>query len=391
MRKRMTHIIYTNHISRIRVTGENTMAEKDLGYRRVQCTGRGSYIISLPKEWVQDIGLKRGSEIAFNLEPDLTLTLVPRKIREKTSEEVGKLKEYYINVDPQENIESTLRMIEALYVISADVIRIHFKKTKGNTYKCKTEVKNFSKETFLGSEIIEETENEVTLQILVKHSEFPIEKAVRRMVIVALAAHRDVILALKGGNKELFENIVNAQHDSNRLGLYIVRQLKFGIEHNMYRELGFKTPKEFLLYRIIVNDIKDIGENAMNIMNNILTVQKLVDDQLLFIKEPMDEEVYSQIINLNNLAYQLFEDATKAMFKRDYNDAEALIPKRQSYVKLENDLIRLMSSKKMDPNISAILRLVLDSSKRILDYGQDIAELTLNRTVEELCASFAVK
>ncbi len=53
------------------------MAEKDLGYRRVQCTGRGSFIISLPKEWVQDIGLKRGSEIAFNLEPDSSLTLVP--------------------------------------------------------------------------------------------------------------------------------------------------------------------------------------------------------------------------------------------------------------------------------------------------------------------------
>ena len=30
------------------------MAEKDLGYRRVQCTGRGSYIISLPKEWVEE-------------------------------------------------------------------------------------------------------------------------------------------------------------------------------------------------------------------------------------------------------------------------------------------------------------------------------------------------
>jgi phosphate uptake regulator len=175
------------------------------------------------------------------------------------------------------------------------------------------------------------------------------------------------------------------------LGLYIVRQLKFGIEHNMYRELGFRTPKEFLLYRIIVNDIKDIGDNALNIMNNIVTVQKLVDDQLLFFKEPMDEEVFAQLLSFNSLAYQLFEDATKAMFKRDYNDAEALIPKRQAYVKLENELIRLMSSKKMDPNISAVLRLVLDSSRRILDYGQDIAELTLNRTVEELCVSFAVK
>ncbi len=345
----------------------------------------------MPKEWVQDIGLKRGSEIAFNLEPDSSLNLVPRKIKEKTADKEGnKLKEYYISVDPEEELESTLRMIQALYVISADIMRVHFRGS-GDISKCKTGVKNFAKQTFLGSEIIDETNDEVTIQILVKHSEFPIEKAVRRMVIVALAAHRDVILALKGGNKELFQNIVNSQHDSNRLGLYIVRQLKFGIEHNMYRELGFRTPKEFLLYRIIVNDIKDIGENAINIMNNLVTVQKLVDDQLLFIKEPMDEELYSQIINYNTLAFQLFEDSTKAMFKRDYNDAEALIPKRQGYVKLENDLIRLMSSKKMDPNISAILRLVLDSSRRILDYGQDIAELTLNRTVEELCASFAVK
>jgi hypothetical protein len=116
-------------------------------------------------------------------------------------------------------------------------------------------------------------------------------------------------------------------------------------------------------------------------MNNLSTVQKLVNDQLLFIKEPMDEELYSQIINFNTLAYQLFEDAAKAMFKRDYNDA-ALIPKRQGYAKLENELIRPMS-KKMDPNISAILRLALIAPTHT-DYAQDVAELALNRTVEEL-------
>src|SRR5512147_1594223 len=92
------------------------LAEKDLGYRRIQCTGRGSYIISLPKEWVQDVGLKRGSEIAFNVEPDFSLNLIPRKIREKNSDNVGsKLKEYYISVDPTEDFESTLRLIQSLY------------------------------------------------------------------------------------------------------------------------------------------------------------------------------------------------------------------------------------------------------------------------------------
>jgi hypothetical protein len=79
------------------------------------------------------------------------------------------------------------------------------------------------------------------------------------------------------------------------------------------------------------------------------------------------------------------------MFKRAYNDAEKIITKRGSFVTLENELIRLMSIKKLDPNVAAILRLMLDSSRRIMDYGQDIAELTLNRTVEEICTSFEVK
>jgi len=368
------------------------MAEKDLGYRRVQCTGRGSYIISLPKEWVQDIGLKKGSEIAFNVQADSSLTLVPRKLKEKYEEDDNaKLKEYYINVEPaEEDLHATLHMIQALYVISADIIRVHFKGVE-DASKRKTEIRNFARDTLLGAEIIDETPDEIMLQILIKHSEFPIEKAVRRMAIVALSANREAISALKNRKQELFQSVINARNDANRLGLYVVRQLKFGIERNLFRELGFKTPKEFLLYRITVNDIKNIGENAMNIINNLATFQKQIDDQLLFIKEPIDEEVYSQMLNFNSLAHQLFEESTKAMFKRAYNDAEKIIAKRGSFVTLENELIRLMSSKKLDPNVAAILRLMLDSSRRILDYGQDIAELTLNRTVEEICTSFEIK
>jgi phosphate uptake regulator len=368
------------------------MAEKDLGYRKVQRTGRGSYIISLPKDWVQDNGLKKGSEIDFNVQSNSSLILVPRKLKEKIDETGGaKLKEYYINVDvSEEDLQSTLRMIKALYVISADIIRVHFKGAE-DIAKCKSIVKNFARDTLLGAEIIDETPEEIALQILIRHSEFPIEKAVRRMAIVALATNRDAILALKKRDAVLFQNVINGHHDANRLGLYVVRQLKFGIERNMFRELGFRTPKEFLLYRITVNDIKNIAENALNIINNLETFQKQIDDQLIFVKEPIDEEIYLQMLSFNAEAHQLFEEAAKAMFKRAYNDAEKIIAKRGSYVPLETELIRLMSAKKLDPNVAAILRLMLDSSRRILDYGLDIAELTLNRTVEEICTSFEVK
>ena len=367
------------------------MVEKDLGYRRVQCTGRGSYIISLPKEWVEDLGLNRGSEIAFNIQPDSTLMLVPRKIMEKEGRENGsKPKEYYINIDSKEPPQSTMRMIRALYAIGADIIRVHFKNTQDAT-KNKNDIKNLARDNFLGSEIIDETQDEITLQILIKHSEFPIEKAVRRMAIVALAANRDAIAALKDRSTSIFESVISAHNDVNRLGLYIVRQLKHGIERNLYRELGFRTPKEFLLYRIAVNDIENIAQNAMNIINNLGTLQKLIDNETLFIKDPIDEEIYNQLVYFSSQAHQLYDDSIKALFKRDYKDAEKLISKREALMPLENELIMLMSSKKHDPNIASVLRLIFDSSRRIMDYSRSMAELTLNRTVEEQCSTLTSK
>jgi phosphate uptake regulator len=367
------------------------MAQKDLGYRRVQCTGRGSFIISLPKEWVEDLELNRGSEIAFNIQPDSTLTLIPRKIMEKEGRDNSvKPKEYYVNVDPKEPTQSTIRMIRALYAIGADIIRVHFKNSQDAT-KYKNDIKNLARDNFLGSEIIDETQDEITLQILIKHSEFPLEKAVRRMAIVALAANRDAIAALKDRSTVLFESVISAHNDVNRLGLYIVRQLKHGIERNLYRELGFRTPKEFLLYRIAVNDIESIAQNAMNIINNLGTLQKLIDNETLFIKDPVDEEIYNQLVYYSTQAHQLYDDAIRALFKREYKEAEKLISKRESLVPLENELIMLMSSKKLDPNIVSVLRLIFDSSRRIMDYSRNMAELTLNRTVEEICSTLTYK
>ena len=129
----------------------------------------------------------------------------------------------------------------------------------------------------------------------------------------------------------------------------------------------------------------------MNIINNLGSLQKLIDDQTLFVKDPIDEEIYNQLVSYSTQAHQLYDDSIKALFKREYKDAEKLISKRESLHTLENELIMLMSSKKMDPNIASVLRLIFDSSRRIMDYSGNMAELTLNRTVEELCSTLAYK
>ncbi|MGB9854331.1 MAG: AbrB/MazE/SpoVT family DNA-binding domain-containing protein [Candidatus Bathyarchaeales archaeon] len=357
--------------------------EKDLGYRKIQCTGRGSYIICLPKEWVESIELEKGSEIAFKLQDNSLLTLVPRKILEK-SEGVKKpkLKEYWVNIKPKEDTQSVCRKIKALYLIGADIIKVRIKNEEEFS-KHAPAITELVKNVLLGAEIIDATSNEITIQILVNHPSFPIESAIKRMATMVLLASKSIISSLENMSDEMFKNIRDMCLDANRLNLYVIRQLKYGIQRNLYKEMGFKSPKEFLLYRMIAQNIKDIAENIIKVVDNLEAFEKLIHEHVIFLKEKFDEEAYSQISKFTSSAHQVFEESIKTLFKQDYIQADKIITEAESLIKLENELLIMLMSKKMDPNLSSILRLISDNARRIIDCSKDIAELTLNLTVEE--------
>jgi len=315
--------------------------ERDLGYRKIQRTGRGSYIISLPKRWIRELKLGKGEQIAFKVQEDSSLLLIPRRILEGRKEiKEPSLKEYRISVSPADDPQSVCRRIISLYVVSANLIRIHFKDEEILS-EHKTAINSLIKNMLLGSEIIDETSNEITIQVLVDHPEFPVEKAIRRMAILALSANKDAILALENMDEKRINNVSETCNDVNRLNLYVLRQLKYGLEKNLaralFKELGFKTKKELLGYGIVANDIRSIANNAMNLANNIMTLKKMIENQLL-LNVPIDREVYSQILKFNSQAHFFFEESLKALFKRDYNRADKLISEVVSFAALESDL-----------------------------------------------------
>jgi len=357
-------------------------AIKDLGYRRVQRTGRGSYLVSLPKDWINSLGLKKGAQLAVKVKEDSSILLIPRKIVEdRNGADQSNLKKYLIMVDSTNKPESICRKIISLYVNSADVIHIKFKQDKIK-YEYRSAIRNVTKNLLLGTEIINEESDEITLQILVSHPDFSIDSAIRRMTILALSANKDAILALK--NRDIYiESINETCNDVKRLNLYVIRQLKYGLERSLFKELGFESSKEFLGYRIVTKDIKSIADNALNIIRNISTMRNMVDDGILFLKEPVDKELYSQILKFNSEARSFFEEALRALFKEDYNLADNLISETKKFATIETELVTLMSSKKMESDISSIFRLILDGARRIIEYGQNITEVTLNRTIEK--------
>jgi phosphate uptake regulator len=358
------------------------LVEQDLGYRKIQRTGRESYIISLPKEWVLTIGLNKGDQLAFKKQ-DSSLLLVPRKVlegRDKTKE--SSLKEFTVHITSRDDPQSISRRIMSLYEVSADLINIRFKEGE-ITPKQKASIKNTSK-MLLGSEVIAESPNEISIQVLIEHPKFPIEKAIRRMFAVARSMDQDAVSVLENLDERRIQGVIDSDDDLDRLNLYVVRQLKYGIEHNLFKEMGFRSPKEFLGYRIVAKNLENVGDNAVGTAKNILSLKRLIDEQILTLTKPIDEEAYSSVIEFNSIGHRLLEDSLKALFKRDYHLADEIISKFTSTCfNLEKDAVNLILNKKLDPNVTLILRLILDNARKMMEYSRDIAEVTLNRTVEE--------
>ena len=73
----------------------------------------------------------------------------------------------------------------------------------------------------------------------------------------------------------------------------------------------------------------------------------------------------------------------KAMFKRSYEEADRIFSRIREYGSIEKDIAIMIFTKKLDPNLASVLRLI-DTSRSILEYSQNIAEVTLNRIIEEI-------
>ncbi len=356
--------------------------EKELGYRTVQSTGRGTFTMSLPKKWAQEIGIDKGSQISIKINTDKALVLTPQKMEHKKNTP-EKLKEYSIEINQKSDPDSVCRKLTSLYATGAELIHLNFKNTENNK-EFKNAITNLVRNLLLGTEIVEETTEKISLQVLINHPELPIEKAISRMANLATSAHKDSIVALKSLEQDKTRYIYLKKMDVERLNLYVVRQLTYGIEHNLFGDLGLEPTKEYLGYRLVANNIKNIAANANNLEKNIKTLKRLIDDKLIILKENLDQEVYNQIDSFNSLTQQLFKESLESLFKREYAQAEKILSRLESFLGLENDLLTLLFNKNINPNLLTIYRLVLDNTRKIVEYSKEIAEVTLNRTVEKI-------
>lgn len=334
--------------------------------RKIQVTGKSTYIISLPKKWVKSLNLKQGSQLIISKKDQNTLMITPKEV-------VGPLKqnEATIIVSVKDDIGSVIRKIVSLYLVGYSVIRV---KTRDDRFlpSQRNMIKDFLRKKLIGAEVLSESSKDLEIRVLIGHPELSLENALRRTCNIIISMYDDILVALKTLDRNIAREIISIDDEVDRLYLYMIRQLKAAVENDKVLKVsGLSSPRDCLGYRVIVKFVERIADHLVKIAENVT----LLDGSI-------SESIVEKICEISLFAKSMFEEAVNSLYKKDYILADNVIAKAKSIHIIENEFINLIE-KMNNVNIS-ILRLIVESIRRTAEYSSDISEIVLNLNVENL-------
>ena len=335
--------------------------------RKIQFTGKSSYIVSLPKQWIMDLGLKQGDQIRIVRKGSSTLEIYPPKFESR----LQKKEDALIQIEFEEKPSTIVRKLISLYFLGFKTITVKPKNDRLNPNQ-RNAVKEAVKRMLMGTEIISDSTRGITIQVLVNLLELSVDGAFKRMIHLAKSMSNDAILAVKENNLDLAQEVINTDDEVDRFGFYIIRQLKIAIQNeHMLKEMGFRNPRNCLGYRLVVKNIERTGDHA-----------SFIAKDLLEFKKPIKKEVLEKLQEMNEFCLSLLDDSCLALFKEDHVQAEQTIEKTSEVQKFEKRVRDSSKSLKDDEEIYRIRRMT-ENIRRISEYASDISEIVLNMNIEK--------
>jgi phosphate uptake regulator len=335
--------------------------------RKVQLTGKSTYIVSLPKKWVTTMNLKAGSQLVVAQQSDASLMLTPRDLVKPS-----KLGEAAITVSQKEDPNTTMRKIVALYLVGYNSIGIRTKNDRITSLQ-RNFIKDMTRRKLVGTEIISDSPSEMKLQVLLSYPELSVESALRRMCLIAASMHEDSLKTLKNMDKQLAQDVMGLDDEVDRFSLYVIRQLKAAVQsEKVLKDIGLSSPRDCLGYRVIAKSVERIADHAVKIAENSLSL----DDKI-------DGFAFDKVSEMSLFARSVFDDSIRSLFEKDYMLADSAVMKAKTITSMESEAIKAIVEKVRGVEMSSI-RLIMESIRRTAEYAGDIAEIVLNLNVNQI-------
>ncbi len=337
--------------------------------RRLQLSGGSTYIVSLPKVWVDELKIKTGQNVTMVKNTNRSLTLFSE------NEEQTIKSKAVIKTGQKDSPESIKRKIIAAYLAGYKSIQIKSIGMRIQTAHARA-IRTLVRTTMIGTEIVESSSETIIIQILTRLPELSFETALKRMYLMAVNMHKEAVEAFSEVNIAHSEEIINMDDEVDRFSLYMRRNLVMSIENaRALQDMGLQKASDCLGYRAVIGRIERIADHAV-----------LIAKRVKFVEGKIDSIILRKITVISDQALQVFENAVTALEKKDYQMAEMVADEVREVVEREKTI---MSKVKDSSKNSGVIRFVLEDIRRVAEYSSDIAEVAIDENIDSVICNSA--
>ena len=322
----------------------------------MQVTGKSTYVVSLPKKWVNRVNIKNGDSVALFPLADGTLLLNP-----KINDSAQRLAKEAINTDRYDE-DQLFRMFIGAYLAGYDLIE--FRSQNEMTIALKQSIRKLS-QFVIGTQIIEETKNTVVLKDMLDSSDYSMSKGVRRMQIIARDMHMEAMRSLVENNPARADDVVRNDDEVDKLYWMIVKQHNLVLRDVFFAEKMNLTPQEALGYLLVARSVERVADHAVKLAINAKSVKST-------------HQIVPSLTEMSKNVIELFENAMNTFSKNNFDNAYNVINESEllglKIKKMKHDILTL------DEDHASLVGIayIIESLDRTRSYSEDIAETAIN-------------
>ncbi len=336
--------------------------------RKIQQVGFSTLIVSLPRDWVKESGLKKGDIITFNREDDGSLKIVAGMEHEKKE-----LVRCIINADLCKDPRLLTRVITANYILGRDSLQILW---KGEPFPEHLEEIRSTVRRLTGLGIVEQTLKYVTLHNFVDPTKYSIYGMLKRIHVILSSMMTAAIQALAERKIELAKEVLRMEDEADQLYWLIVRQIHLAFQDKaIAKKISVEDPLHLLGDRMVAKDIEEMADYSESTAKEILKILDLG-------YRPSDE-ILKSIKKMSNSVQRVSNEAMEAFFARDAKRANSVIEEVETFEQLETDLVEKILAQVDNLRAAISLRSVVRNISQIAMYCNMISEITINRAMEQ--------
>jgi len=318
--------------------------------RRIQATGGGSYVITLPKDWVKRFGLESGGEVLVEYTPDGSLRVRPLS-------STGGQRLLHVGLDAGDNgAEELLRWIVSYYISGVDVIEISVGKRSGLVHELVPLVSS----RLMGVEVVEESWDRIVFQVVVDPASMPLDRSFSRLARTVGYMLDDLARGIKGGDSGLLGSIPARDDVVDKLFIFVWRQVFLILSgRRLVRELGARSLPDAILVMAAAKNIERIGDHVSSIASAAVGLGGSCLQGLAGVVEEAD---------------RVYREATAVFTRPSRQQAEeAMRTCLAARARLVEGLRAACGGRAEE------IHTVAHSLRRVVDYSTDIVELAMNR------------